>query len=445
MRHLIALILFVALVSPPVFHLAGAQDRAKPSSVDSGRGDLGGSDVGLSDVGLGDVDIQDPSLDRADVETDTEVLSAESIQRNLEGPIDAGDIAAASGWATNSGVVDWLGPLAPVALSPFFGVTCLSGLALWGPDWATDNAVLGVAGPLRNEWLFVIFMGLTLLTSLPRLTKVSKPFAQAVDRLETYAVIVILLVIKLVMSAQNPGDGELGGTPVAMVHLGIVSMTLDTLLAVAMVINILVINSVKFFFEFLVWLTPVPFLDAVFEVCNKSLCAALMMVYAFSPTIATGINLVLLLVAALMLRWISRRVRFYRTMVLDPVLAKFWTGFGTPRRPELIVFPKDDFGPFKAKSRLRLVGHSDKGWQLTEANWWMPSKEHRLSPESLPTVRRGWVMHSVVVKDESGREVCMTFSRRFDQVQLSKLLQQLGISEADADEIAKEEMASQFA
>ncbi len=411
MRHLIALILFVGILSPPQFQFADGQDRtvlAAPADAP---------------------------------------LSAESIEKNLarESPIDADDIAAASGWATTSGVVDWLGPLAPVALSPFFGVTCLSALALWGPDWATDNAVLGVAGPLRNEWLFFIFLGLTLLTSLPRLTKVSKPFAQAVDRLETYAVIVILLVIKLVMSYQA-NELDAGGAPqVAMVHLGIISMTLDTLLAVTMVVNILVINSVKFFFEFMVWLTPVPFLDAVFEICNKTLCAVLMAVYAFSPTVATVINLAILLSAALVLRWISRRVRFYRTMVLDPILAKLWSGFGTPRRPELIVFPKDDFGPFKAKSRLRLAGCKDDGWKLSEANWWLPTKQHSIASHANVTVRRGWVMHSIVITDDKGSETLLTFSRRYDQQTLSALLQELGMDEVEADEMAKETMSAEFA
>lgn len=403
MRPLIALVLFIALVSPPVFHVsAGPQDIPQPPSGP---------------------------------------LSPDRIEEKLDGPIDARDIAAASGWATSSGIVDWLGPLAPLALSPFFGVTCLSGLALWGPDWATDNAVLGVAGPLRNETLFFIFLGLTVLTSVPRLTKVSKPFAQAVDRLETYAVIVILLVIKLVMTANASEDGG----PVAMVHFGIVSMTVDTLVAIAMVVNVLVINSVKFFFEFLVWLTPVPFLDAVFEVCNKSLCAGLMAVYAYSPTIATGINLVLLLVAALILRWISRRVRFYRTMVLDPVLATLWSGFGMPKKPELIVFPKNALGPFKPKSRLRLSGDSSSGWKLSEASWWLPAKDHPLTASSSPKVRQGWVMHTIEFTGDDGTRQQLVFSKRYGATNLSRLLQQLGMDEDTADDVAQENMAAQFA
>ncbi|KAA1258973.1 hypothetical protein LF1_14980 [Rubripirellula obstinata] len=370
-------------------------------------------------------------------------LSPESIQRNLDGPIDADDIAAASSWATASGITDWLGPLAPVALSPFFGVTCLSGLALWGPSWISDNAVLGAAGPLGNEWLFGIFLVLTLLTSLPRLTKVSKPFAQAVDRLETYAVIVILLAIKFVMSMDSPDQESVAALQVPVMQFGVISLTLDTLLSIAMIVNILVINSVKFFFEFMVWLTPVPFLDAVFELCNKSLCALLMGIYAYSPTVATAINLVLLGIAALMLRWISRRVRFYRTMILDPILAKLWTGFGTPRRPELIVFPQDDCGPFPAKSRLRLFSTGD-GISLNQANWWSPEKSHLFSADCKPIVRRGWVMHTIELKD--GQQVTqLKFSRRYSDAELVKLLTRMGIEQDKAEAAVETDRSVEFA
>ena len=367
-------------------------------------------------------------------------FSTSSIEKRLEGDFGADDIVATTGWVQTTGIADWLGPLAPVAISPFFGVACLSGLAIWGPDWVTDNALLGSSGPLKNETLFVVFVALTLLTSLPRLTKVSKPFAQAVDRLETYAVIAILLIIKVVASLQTEP-----GQQVAMVQLGIFSVTADTLVGLAMAANVLVINSVKFFFEFMVWLTPIPLVDAIFEVCSKTLCAALMVVYAFSPMLATGINLVILIVATVVLRWISRRVRFYRTMILDPVLAKMWRGFGRAKTPDLIVFPKDNFGPFAAKSRLRLSRSPEAaGWTLQEANWWMPAKSHNLLMKSKPTARSGWVMNSIELQDTSG-PVRLTFSRRYDPETLQALLNTLEIEYQTHNEKMSSQFAKEFA
>jgi hypothetical protein len=437
MRRVVFLLIFVAVISPPV--------------IDSANSHLGviGQDSSSQDSSSQDSSSQDTAGDAPQ----EEFLSPDSVpikqfeqqlEQELGGSFGAGDIAATTTWVHTTGLVDWLGPLAPLALSPFFGVTCLSGLAIWGPEWMTDNSMLHASGPLQNPSLFCLFLALTILTSVPRFTKISKPFAQAVDRVEAYAVIVILLAIKIAASVESaPGDE----TPVAMVQLGMISFTLDTLLAIAMVINILVINSVKFFFEFMVWLTPVPFLDAVFEVCNKTLCAVLVAIYALSPTLATIINLLMLLVAAIALRWIDRRIRFYRTMVLDPVLARLWRPYGKPRHPELIVFPKTDFGPFAAKSRLRLRRAPEgDGWSLKEANWWMPANKDMLSGDLQLKVRRGWVMQAIEISAPNGSPTILSFSRRYGEEALSELVEQLGLRMSDETcEETPEELAYEFA
>ncbi|MEM9587954.1 MAG: hypothetical protein AAGA03_11800, partial [Planctomycetota bacterium] len=350
-------------------------------------------------------------------------LDSRSIDENVQQQSDAPDsnepvfdvqqVAATSAWADSLGIADWLGPLAPVALSPLLGVNIRSGHSRWGPEWVTDNAMLGSSGPLKSPVLFSIFLALTVATSIPRFTKVSKPFAQAVDRVEAYAVVIILLIIKLIAGADV---GEAESLAPAVVQLGVFSFTANTLLAVAMVINVLVINSVKFFFEFLVWVTPIPAVDAVFEVCNKSLCAGLMMIYAISPLAATCVNLVLFVIALILFRWISRRVRFYRTISLDPILSFFWKGYSTPKSPQLIVFPESAFGRFPAKSRLQLTFNTDKdGWTLREANWWMPERTESVAIEHAAELKRGFLMHTLLLRRDGRRDV-FHFSRRHDPV-----------------------------
>jgi hypothetical protein len=377
-----------------------------------------------------------------------------NIPAGLEGEFKMGDIAAATAWADRLNLADWLGPLAPLALSPFFGVACLSGLALWGPDAITDNALLGSAGPLRREWLFIVFAALALLTSLPRLTKVSKPFAQAMDRVEAYAVVIILLAIKFTAgdSGDSPAmtaDGLTFANSPVVFQAGIISMTAETLLMFAMAVNVLVINSVKFFFEFLVWLTPFPTVDAIFEICNKALCAGLMTIYAFSPTLATIINLGMLFVAAIMLRWTARRVKFYRTMLLDPFLARVWRAYGMPGQHGLVVFPESAIGSFPAKSCLRLV-RDGSGWALVPSSSWSPlswvsSGGRRavvLCEKTRPRLQRGWLTHRVAVRlaeDQSDDEKrwTLTTSRRYDQ-QFSVLVETLSIEmhEENADHVS---------
>ncbi len=366
-----------------------------------------------------------------DLSPDSDI--AQKVQSELEGKdFSAEKVTAANTWLASSGVAEWMGPLAPVAISPFFGVTCLSALALWGPESLSNNALVGSTGPLKNEWLFIAFAVLTTITSVPRFTKVSKPFAQAVDQLEAYSVIVILLAIKVTASLEASS----ADTDVAMIQMGFMSFTADTLLALAMVINIVVINSVKFFFEFLVWLTPVPMLDGIFEICNKTLCAALLAVYAFSPTLATIINLCLLVMAAIVFRWINRQVRFYRTMVLDPVLSSVFGSYGIPKHKELVVFSREAIGPFKAKSKLKLRrDDTGDGWTLHEGLWWMPSKSHPLPADCNPSICKGWVIHRVKATIDD-REQQFLFSRRFNSETIDQLAADLGIAvpECEAEE-----------
>ncbi|MEL6107472.1 MAG: hypothetical protein AAFU85_15635 [Planctomycetota bacterium] len=305
-------------------------------------------------------------------------------------------------------IADWLGPLAPVALSPFFGMACLSAFSIWGGDWLGGNSLLAAAGPLKSELVFGAFVLLTLLTSLPRMTKVSKPFAQAMDQLEAYSVIVILVIIKF-MGASTTSAID---APDPSVQFASFSITTDGLIALAMVINLFVINSVKFFFEILIWLTPIPAIDALFEVCNKLLCAALMGLYAFSPTLATVVNLLVLVAALFVFRWANRQLIYYRTMLMDPVLALLWKPYGQPTGNSFIAFARDS-EPFVAKSRWRIVSEGDS-WQARRLGWFGIASEENIALDSRPEVRRGWIIHTLSSSLENGKTIHFNFSRRFD-------------------------------
>lgn len=339
-----------------------------------------------------------------------EPLSEAGLQENLKRSmtkeqISAADLAAANQMVEQLTPVDWLGPLAPVALSPFFGITCLSGLALWSPEWMPGNGLLDAATPLKNPQLFWAFAILTVLTSLPRLSKVSKPIAVAVDKLEAYAGIITLIAIRYLASPHD----VLSESP-DVVEAGIFSGAIGGLLYVAMIINVLVINSVKFFFEFLIWLTPIPFMDACFEVANKAVCATLMALYAFSPTLATLLNLAVFVLCLLVLRWINRRVHFYRHMMFDSVWPWVQTAYGRPKRGELIVFPKTDWNGFQDKSCLTLCRQGER-LTLRQARMLRSPLLAELPAETKLKIRQGWLTNTLeITADEP---VVLVFSRRY--------------------------------
>ena len=321
---------------------------------------------------------------------------------------------------------DWLGPLAPIAMSPFFGITCLSGLAMWGPDWMPGNGLLDSVTPLKSPMLFWVFAVLTIVTSLPRLSKLSKPMAQAVDQVEAYAGIITLLVIKYI-AAPVESVGESG----EVMEAGIVSTSVDAILYVMLVINVLVINSVKFFFEFMIWLTPVPFIDACFEAANKAVCGALMAVYAFSPTLATIINLSMFVICLLVLRWIGRRITQYRTLALDPLFSMLAPSYGKPQSASVIVFPKTDWNGFQDKSRL-LLFRDESGLKVRQVRKLSPSIERELSDNVRLEIRKGLLWNRLYLTGDENVE--FVFSRRY-QSNLSDLAEMLDadINESDAE------------
>ena len=333
--------------------------------------------------------------------------------QELPDPVDssdefsASDVVAAQQFGETLGVAEWLGPLAPVALSPFFGITCLAGMSLYGQGWiSADNAFLGEGSPLHNPAVFWVFLGFTLLTSIPRFSKVSKPFAQAVDHAEAWSGIVTMVVLRLMLAAAA-SDAE----QVEVVQMGVLSGPADTLLLIAAAINIFVINAVKFFFEMLIWITPIPTIDATFEVGNKITCGMLMAIYGYSPAIATGINLAMFVVAAILFRWIYRREVFFRSMLLDALFA-FVLPPKTVRKPELNVFPVQAVGCIPARARCVLLRHNS-GWTLIHRRLLRQDVTVEfVAADHSASVTSGWLTNRLdLVGASSGQ---LTFSRRFN-------------------------------
>ena len=65
-------------------------------------------------------------------------------------------------------ITEVLGPLAPVALSPFFGLACLSGISiLCSNGLLPENEFLVGHEVLNNGYIFVSFLVLTVITSIP--------------------------------------------------------------------------------------------------------------------------------------------------------------------------------------------------------------------------------------------------------------------------------------
>lgn len=322
--------------------------------------------------------------------------------------------------------VEVLAPLAPVALSPFFGITCLSGTSiLCNSGVLPKNDFLMGNKALNNGLVFAVFLALSIATSLPKMTAVSKGFAQVTDQVETYAgIISYLAIMYLGGSSQDSGAQQVA------YQAGIFSFTKDTLLMIAAVANIIVINTVKYFFELLVWISPIPGLDAAFETANKVVTAVLATVYAFNPYLALALNVILFLICLAVFNWTRRRVKFFRSIYLAPIIAKLFhkTDFSPSAnikakvsaameqgRPLLKVFPARKINKIKKKELCYLTAGKD-GLFLTKLRLFRRPKIEILDTKNAQIdIRTGLLSNTIeIIPKETQKPVNLTFSKVYN-------------------------------
>lgn len=369
-----------------------------------------------------------PASSQIDLPLNLENLPIELPDNLTDDPLTSADAAKIDNITSSIKWAEWLGPLAPIAISPFFGITILAGISQFGGSWV-ENSFISNNPVLSNPAVFWVFLCLTIMTSLPRFTKVSKPAAQAIDQLEAYAGIITIVLIRLVTSMSDSGSmGGMGANTAMVVEMGIFTMGADVLLSLAAIVNIFIINTVKFFFEVMVWLIPFPLVDAALELTNKSLCAGLMAVYAWSPTVATIINLVIFIGCLFAFRWINRRVQYMRSVLCDPIWNLLNPKHGIPAQKELVVFPQTGVAGFPAKSKL-LLQPTDEGWQLIQPRWFLPSKVAQLSSSSHQMeMQPGMLLNSISVSgDVAGK---LLFSKRYAR-HLDKLADLINVRQSD--------------
>ena len=350
-----------------------------------------------------------------------EVPSIQLPSHLTDDPLTASDHLMMS--TATASVSEWLGPLAPIAISPFFGITILAGFSQFGGELLGSNNFISNNPVLSNPAVFWIFLGLTVFTSLPRFTKVSKPAAQAIDQLEAYAGIITIVLIRVLMSVGNSEPQT-----AMLVEMGIFTFSADVLMSVAAIINIIVINTVKFCFEVMVWLIPFPFIDGLLEIGNKTLCAGLMAIYAWSPIVATVLNLILFVISLFIFRWAQRRVSYMRSALCDPIWAMVNKSYGVPKTSKLIVFPQSGIGPFPAKSKLQLQ-KTNTGWQLARSSWFLPPKSIELSADKFQMkMHPGMLLNSIAVSGDQNDK--LLFSKRYSN-HLDKLSELTGIAQSE--------------
>jgi hypothetical protein len=280
-------------------------------------------------------------------------------------------VANAAEFAKQISAVEWLGPMSAIALSPFFGLACLSGLANFGPEWATQNSpLLGNLGPMKNQLLFWVMLILTIVTSAPRFTKLSKPIALVAETLEAYSAIIILAVMKFssFFEIQSGTEASYMSMTPQIMQAGMRDLTTDLVFTLAAATNIVVINTIKLGCEFFVWLIPVPFVDSIFEASNKIACVSLALLYAYSPTLSALLNLLIFVVCALIFIQVSRYLRYFKYLFVYPVF-RATLGYNEAEQSTFSGFLSTRGCQLPSKSELRMTRLSGDRLEVVYPTW----------------------------------------------------------------------------
>lgn len=298
-----------------------------------------------------------------------------------------------SALVANASLVESFSLLSPISISPFWTlfITSLASTLGIGNEYIVTH-------PLLGNWAMLLISGfLVLFTTLPNLTKVSKPIGLAIKFLENKAGIVLFIVI-LVVPYLFPPEG----TAPAVVHMGLFDIPFSVLLMIGLAIPYyIVVMTVRYLLEILIFLSPIPLLDALFEFIKKGITFFLIVVYFLVPSFGFVLSIFIFIVAFFFFKRARRISNFFQYVFVEPILARVFgrkQGMISRRLPRKI---KNHFSQtslavrclsgtkmdlIPSKNIVWLVKH-EKGLSICQAKFLRPTRIISLTDSQIDTLQ----------------------------------------------------------
>ncbi|MBI4815664.1 MAG: hypothetical protein HY791_05390 [Deltaproteobacteria bacterium] len=283
----------------------------------------------------------------------------------------------------------------PIAALGAVGINPLFALGLFGLLGALGAPSLPRLEILSHPAVFASFLALGLLITFGKSTKLGKPIAQTLGAFGELPIALIAAALFMF-----PDSHSLAAASAAVTHAG---MGFDEILFWAVCVSALgSLVIVILALDILIWLSPFPFVDGIFEGVKLVATSVLVALAVFFPTLAMVLSLVILVVAALVVRWAVRAARFGLTVAWDGFIGR-WSAPAPMPADEAI-----DLGPLSAFA-LRVPGTKKRqaGTLELEAGSWFFRPERflgrsepiRLGEANRSDVFQGWILAEVCVGD----------------------------------------------
>lgn len=224
-----------------------------------------------------------------------------------------------------------IGPLPAVAATPFFGLALLSGVGLvtdvgfvrdtrW--SWlqsVRDNALVAEARHYSTWPRFLLLAALALVGYLANSGKLQGLLGKGFRIFEDSSVLVGYTLLAI---AAMPGGDE--GAKVASAG---VSGGAGLLIPLATMLALAAMMTVRFAFDVLIWLSPFPFVDLLFETAKKLVTLGVLLLYATSPALSALLCVVVLVATGFVAGWALRVLELYRKVIVNPILGAWLPAF----------------------------------------------------------------------------------------------------------------------
>jgi hypothetical protein len=220
----------------------------------------------------------------------------------------------------NSNLVDQFAQLAPMGINPYLTVflTSVCSKAGFNNDYVATN-------PFFDSWIVLSLFGLVffftaLVGTVFKTNKATATIGLIDSYLSNKAALIIntIVILAPTIISNEPSHSEI------VYQAGFLSISFKTLLILGISLYFLIIvMTFKFFIDILIFISPIPFIDAVLEIIKIVIAAVFIIISIISPVISVIIALIMFIVALFFYRRSIKLISKTKYLIVYPLLNMF--------------------------------------------------------------------------------------------------------------------------
>jgi len=276
---------------------------------------------------------------------------------------------------TNGDLIAQLAHLLPMGINPYatvFFTSILSKMGMHNEFVATN--------PFFDNWLILILFGAlflftTLVGTVFKTNKATAVIGLADNYLSNHAAILINVIV-MIAPAFFVNEGE-----AVLQEAGVISFGIQTLLVlIVSVYFLLVVTTVRFFIDILIFLTPIPLIDSILEIVKVVVTILFIGVSIFYPTVSVVISVLVFIIALTMYKKSLRLVSKTTYLFIYPIINMFKKKeslLGVNNDFSILVYLNKKMKTIKKGSIARLEERAD-GFYLVNKKFFVFKKEEKI-------------------------------------------------------------------